>query len=241
VPTTSTATERKESTPARFSLRQRVALFLVGWAGYLAIRLIGPTLRWKLEIEEGGPAGHWIQPAIYVFWHRCVFAGTWWYRHRGGAVMTSSSFDGEYIARIIERFGYRAVRGSSTRGGVRALLRMHAIIEQGGSVAFTIDGPRGPRYLAKPGPVLLARNTGAPIVPFHVGLERAWVLNTWDALMIPKPFSRALLRIGRLIRVPAQADSTALARYHAQMQTALEQVRDFADQQVLVSSARGQA
>jgi lysophospholipid acyltransferase (LPLAT)-like uncharacterized protein len=157
--TTTPADAKRE--PTGFSLRQRIVLWLVSKIGYLAIRLIGPTLRFTESIEDGGPEKTHIDPGIMVFWHRCVFPATFFYRKRGIAVMTSQSFDGEYIARIIERFGFSAPRGSSSRGGVRALLGMHKIIDQGLSVAFTIDGPRGPMYVAKPGPVLLARNTSS--------------------------------------------------------------------------------
>jgi lysophospholipid acyltransferase (LPLAT)-like uncharacterized protein len=139
--------------------------------------------------------------------------------------MTSSSFDGEYIARIIEKFGYRAVRGSSTRGGVRALLGMHTEIEEGRSVAFTIDGPLGPLYVAKPGPVLLARNTGVPICAFYTAPERAWVLNSWDRMLIPKPFSRVSVRLGRYIDVTPNASREQLDQLHAAMQAALEKAQ----------------
>lgn len=228
--TPTTAEANSAGAEGRFSWRQRIALWAVSWAGFLAIRVIGPTLRFRVEVEEGGPPGGWIQPAIWVFWHRCVFSATWFFRDRKIAVMTSSSFDGEYIARIIERFGFEAVRGSSTRGGVRALLGLRKPLDEGRTVAFTIDGPRGPRYVAKPGPVLLARHTGLPIVPFHLAVSRAWVLNSWDAFMIPKPFARVLVHVGRMIDVPAaDADSTTLDRYHANMQAALERVRDYAD------------
>jgi len=142
--------------------------------------------------------------------------------------MTSRSFDGEYIARIISRFEYVPVRGSSSRGGAGALLEMHQMLEQGRSAAFTIDGPRGPRYVAKPGPVLLARNTGVRIVPFYIALDRPWVLRSWDGFMIPRPFSRALVRVGKAIAVPPDANDDALARYHAEMQSALDRVRDWA-------------
>jgi len=215
-----------------FTLRQRAVLWLVSMAGYLAIRIIGPTLRYQVSIEEGGPENEHFHPAIYVFWHRCVFPATYFYRHRGIAVMTSKSFDGEYIARIIERFGFPAVRGSSSRGAVRALLGMHKVLDKGASVAFTIDGPRGPLYVAKPGPVLLARNTGAPIYCFHIALEKAWVLKSWDRFIIPKPFSRALVRVGRLMHVPADLNSDALAAYHAEMQSELDRLRHFAEQQM---------
>ncbi len=217
----------------RFSLRQRLALWFISAAGTLAIRLIGPTLRYRVEIEPGGPPEPLLVPAVYCFWHRCVFASAYFYRNRQVAVMTSRSFDGEYIARIIQNLGFRAVRGSSSRGAVGALLGMHKEIEAGRTAAFTIDGPRGPRYIAKPGPVLLAKNTGAPIICFHLALENAWVLDSWDATMIPKPFSRALLRVSRLIAVSSDADPPTLERIHQEMQAALERVRDDADARVV--------
>src|SRR5213076_3191678 len=104
------------------------------------------------------------------------------------------------------------------------LLGMHKEIEAGRSVAFTIDGPRGPRYVAKPGPVLLAKNTKVPIVCFHVALDKAWILNSWDATMIPKPFSRAVLRISRMIHVPPGADAAKMDAIQREMQIALERV-----------------
>jgi lysophospholipid acyltransferase (LPLAT)-like uncharacterized protein len=223
-----------EKTPAQesLSLREKLLVWLVTWVGYLAIRLIAPTLRYSVSVEEGGPAEGNVYPGIYVFWHRCVFTATYHFRDRGIVVMTSRSLDGEYIARIIEKFGYGAARGSSSRGGVRALLAMHRDIEANRTVAFTIDGPRGPRYVAKPGPVLLARNTQVAIMPFHIAVERAWTLNTWDAFVVPKPFSRAMVRIGRLVHVPRDADSAALDRFHAEMQATLERIRDYADENV---------
>ena len=223
--------------PRGFNFWERLQLGLVTWAGYLAIRLIGPTLRYTVSIEEGGPADDRLHPVIYVFWHRCVFVATHFFRGRNIQVMTSSSFDGEYIARIIEKFGYGAVRGSSSRGAVRALLGMHTEIERGQSVAFTIDGPRGPRYQAKPGPVLLARNTGTPILPFHIAVEKAWLLRSWDRFIIPKPFSRVLVRLGRLLRVPREADSAAAADYQAEMQATLDRIRQFAEAQLPGSQA----
>jgi lysophospholipid acyltransferase (LPLAT)-like uncharacterized protein len=143
--------------------------------------------------------------------------------------MSSDSFDGEYTGRIIRKFGFVKVRGSSSKGAVRALLGMRREVEQGASVAFTIDGPRGPRYVAKPGPVVLARATGAPMVAFHIALENPWVLNTWDRSMVPKPFSRALLRISRKINVPENAGDEERERYHAELQAALDRVREFAE------------
>lgn len=224
-----------------FSLRQRLVLSLVSTLGYLAIRFIGPTLRFTVSIEDGGPPTEHFHPAIYVFWHRCVFPATWFFRRRNIAVMTSKSFDGEYIARIIEMFGFPAVRGSSSRGGVRALLGMHKILDKNASVAFTIDGPRGPRYVAKPGPVLLARNTGVPIMCFHIALEKAWVLKSWDRFMIPRPFSRAFVRLGSLMHAPRDLDSAGVNAYHTQMQATLDRIREFAEREMPGTEIREEA
>jgi lysophospholipid acyltransferase (LPLAT)-like uncharacterized protein len=230
--TASSVVEEKTEAKESFSWHERLLIWALTWIGYIAIRLIAPTLHYRVSVEDGGPPEGNVDPGIYVFWHRCVFTATYHFRKRGIVVMTSRSLDGEYIARIIEKFGYGAARGSSSRGGVRALLGMHRDIEAGRTVAFTIDGPRGPRYVAKPGPVLLARNTQVPIMPFHISLEKAWVLDTWDAFVVPKPFSRALVRIGKLIHVPAGADSAALEGFHAEMQATLERIRDHADEHV---------
>lgn len=215
-----------------YSLRQRIALWLISWAGFLAIRLIGPTLRFAVSWEEGAPGSLGKTPIIYSFWHRCVFPATYLWRELQIRVMTSQSFDGEYIARIIQKFGFVPVRGSSSRGAVRALLGMRRDVEQGWTVAFTIDGPRGPMYEAKPGPVLLARSTGVPMSMFHIALDEAWVLNTWDRFMIPKPFSRALMRVGREMVVPANASDAEMQEFHRELQASLDRVREFAEEHV---------
>ena len=159
-------------------------------------------------------------------------AGAWLWRKAGAAVMVSRSFDGEYIARTIEKLGFVAVRGSSSRGGATALLGLKGQLEQGIPVVFTIDGPRGPKYVAKPGPVLLSRASAVPMVAFYVALSDAWVLNTWDALMIPKPFSKALVRFSAKVQVPAEADDAQMAEFHRQLQGALERVTRFAEEHV---------
>jgi lysophospholipid acyltransferase (LPLAT)-like uncharacterized protein len=228
---------KKTADPA-FTLKQRFTLWLVTWVGYFGIRLIAPTLRWEASIEEGGPSTTMPDPCVYVFWHRSVFMATHYYRNRRIAVMTSSSFDGEYIARIIEKFGYKAVRGSSSRNAVRALLGMHTEVEEGHTVAFTIDGPRGPLYVAKPGPVLLARNTQVPIMPFYISAEKGWVLKSWDRFVIPKPFSRVHVRVGGFIHVPKGTSSEQSQQLHAEMQAGLDRVREYADAQFPQSNTR---
>lgn len=211
----------------KFSFKQKIALALISWAGSLAIRIIGPTLRPSFTYEPGTENEPRTRPAIYCFWHRCVFACGYLFRGHGIRVLTSRSYDGEYIARIIERLGFRAVRGSSSRGAVQSLRELQRELEQGQFVAFTIDGPRGPRYVAKPGPIHLARVTGAPIFCFYVAVERAWVLNSWDAFMIPKPFSRVHCYVRSPISLHANAEhDQALER----MQKELEEARHRAEE-----------
>jgi len=226
----STAVE--DSGDRRFTVLQRLQLWLVSWIVPAFLYLIGPTLRVTFSWEEGsiGSLDN-IHPGIFPFWHRCVLGAAWIFRHRNLAVLTSRSLDGELIARVIHRMGYIPVRGSSSRGGQRGLLEMHTLVTNGGGVAFTIDGPRGPRFVAKRGPVLLARTTGVPITAFYVAMEKARVLNTWDGFMIPMPFSRAYVRVARKIFVPADADFARLAEAHVEMQEALERITAYAESQ----------
>jgi len=216
----------------QYSLWQRMQFSLVAAAASLFIALVGRTLRIEFSWEEGsiGSMDN-VYPGIYPFWHRCVLGATWSFRHRNFAVLTSQSRDGEYIARVIRRFGYVPIRGSSSRGGQRGLLEMDSFVKNGGGAAFTIDGPRGPRYVAKKGPVLLARTTGVPITAFYVAMENTWILNTWDAMMVPKPFSRAYVRVASRIFVPPDAGDQQLAEAYQEMQAALERVTAYADSQ----------
>jgi lysophospholipid acyltransferase (LPLAT)-like uncharacterized protein len=230
--TTSPVANESSTQGRTYSLWQRFLLWLITWGGFLAIRLIGPTLRVGVSFEDGAPGSLDLRPMVLAFWHSCIFPATYIWRDLQIRVMSSDSFDGEWTGRIIRKFGFVKVRGSSSRGAVRALLGMRRELEQGWAVAFTIDGPRGPRFVAKPGPVLLARATGAPMVAFHIAVEKAWILNTWDRSMIPKPFSRALMRVSRQIVVPADADDSQKERFHAELQAALERVRQFAEANV---------
>jgi hypothetical protein len=218
-----------------FTFSERLKLWLISWAGYLFIRVVGATLRYQFIPEPGCLADEHAIAApgtIWCFWHRSVLPATYRFRNQGLAVMTSRSFDGEYIARIIQKLGFVAVRGSSSRGAVGALLGMRQQLEQGHAAVFTIDGPRGPRYVAKPGPVLLAKKTGAPINCFYVAVERAWILNSWDQMIIPKLFSRAVIYASSPIHVPADATDEQMSTLHQQMQATLERCRLKAEEAV---------
>jgi lysophospholipid acyltransferase (LPLAT)-like uncharacterized protein len=205
-----------------YTLRQRLAVRAAGLVFYLLIRALGSTARFRVEGWEHWDAACRNGPPVMAFWHEQIFLTTYYFRGRRIVVMTSQSFDGEYIARFIQRFGYGAARGSSTRGGVGALVEMARLVRAGCPAGFTVDGPRGPRRLAKTGALLLAKKTGRPVLPFAVTAERFWRLRSWDRLQIPRPFTRAVVRLAPPIRVPADADEHALEASRAELQRALE-------------------
>ena len=201
---------------------QRLAVRAAGLVFYLAIRALGSTARFRVEGWEHWEAAWRDGPPVMAFWHEQIFLTTYYFRRRRIVVMTSRSFDGEYIARFIQRFGYGAARGSSTRGGVGALVEMARLVRAGCPAGFTVDGPRGPRRVAKTGALLLAKKTGRPVLPFAVAPERCWRLGSWDRLQIPTPFTPAVVRIAPPIHVAADADDAALEAKRAELQRALD-------------------
>lgn len=237
--TTSDARETQAAPPSvhydtrlsQLSRWRRMQIPLIAGAVYSVVRIIGPTLRFEVlgwqHAERAYAAG---QRIIWPFWHRCIFPVLWWARGRGIVVMNTTNFDGRWTRKVIERLGYGTAQGSSTRGGLRGLAVMAKRLEEGKDAGFTIDGPRGPRYVAKPGPAMLARRTGCPIIPFHAGVERATTLEkTWDQFQIPHLFSRVVFFFAPPIYVPDGAGRELLEAKHAEMQRSLEQVRDLAE------------
>lgn len=210
---------------ASYSLKQRWLIRLADFAFYFLINLIGKTVRFETEDWENFEA---IEQAgklpIYTFWHNRIFLGTYFFRRRGIVVITSQSFDGEYIARFIQRFGYGAVRGSSTRGGVAALVEMIRLMRAGLPMGLTIDGPKGPKYVAKIGACLLAKKTGNPLMPFSVEAEKSWHLKSWDNLQIPKPFSRARVFIAEPVYVAEDTGEEELENKRRELQKSLDEL-----------------
>lgn len=139
-------------------------------------------------------------------------------------VITSENYDGEWIARIITKFGYGTARGSTSRGGPKALLQLVRDVKSKG-VAFTLDGPRGPAEVAQPGAVWLAKATGNPLLPFHAEAASAWTLNSWDRTLIPKPFATVAMAIADPLYVPRDADETALEDWRQRLQQSLAECR----------------
>jgi lysophospholipid acyltransferase (LPLAT)-like uncharacterized protein len=147
---------------------------------------------------------------VMAFWHCRILPATVYFRDRGIVVITSENFDGEWIARIITKFGYGTARGSSSRGARKALLQMVRDVRTR-PVAFTLDGPRGPARVAQPGAVWLAKVTGNPIIPFHLEAARHWTLNSWDRTQIPKPFATVAIAFAPPLQVAGDANDEALA------------------------------
>ena len=207
---------------SQYNWKQRIVIRLAGLLLYWLILLIGKTVRFTVVGAENDDPG---QPQVVCFWHNRIPIGTYFFRRRGIVVMSSRSFDSEYIARFIQRFGYGAARGSSTRGARAALIQMIRAVRAGRSAGFSVEGPPGPVYVAKPGALLLAAKTGAPILPFSVTLEHCWRLRSWDRIEIPRPFTRAIAVIGEPFQVASGTEPAELDRF----QRALEEVRDRGD------------
>lgn len=221
-----------EAGPRKFTLRQRIVLSMIVWAGSCFIRLLGPTLRIAVSYEDGAQKTLDERPLVASFWHSCMIPAVYIFRDMGIRVMSSYSYDGEYMGRIIRRFGFVAVKGSSSRSAIKALLGLRRALEDGWTVAFTLDGPRGPRHKVKPGPVALGRSAGLALTAFHAAVEKGIVLNSWDRMVIPKPFSRVLVRVGKLISVPTDASDEDLVRYTEELQATLDRVYAFSEEHV---------
>lgn len=186
------------------------------------VEALGATYGWREAGSEHfsavTQAGR--QP-ILALWHGRILAATLYFRDRGIVAMTSENFDGEWVARLMRRFGYRAARGSTSRGGARALVQLRREMAAGFPAAFTVDGPRGPARRVQPGAVWLASATGNPIVPFHIEASRFWTVNSWDRHQVPKPGSDVAVAIGEPIDVPPLADEAAIESWRETLERAL--------------------
>ena len=200
---------------------KRAQIAAISAAGVPIIAALGATLTWKVEgLEHLSFEGNGRRP-IMAFWHGRVLTATYYFRRRDIVVMISENFDGEWIARIIESFGFRTSRGSTSRGGRRALLQLKREMERGRPSGFAVDGPRGPARKAQPGAVWLAKLTGNPVVPFHMEASSYWNLKSWDRTQIPRPFSTVAVAVGHPIDVPVDADGATLEAKRVELEVAL--------------------
>jgi len=200
----------------RASRLKRLEAAAIAGVGYPLINALGHTLRWRVEGLERYDAivASGRQP-VMAFWHGRILPATFYFRRRGIVVITSENFDGEWIARIIERFGYGTARGSTTRGGRKAILQLVRDMRKGKPAGFTVDGPRGPARIAQPGAIWLARATGNPVLPFHLEASAHWTANSWDRTQIPKPYSMVALVVGEPIEVPRETADDGLEAVRA--------------------------
>ncbi len=189
----------------QFSLRQRIVLAVVPRLVWALLSIVGRTWRFETIAELGAtplPFGAGAGAEIFCFWHQCVLPCTFYFRRTGATIIVSQSFDGELIARTLELFGYKTVRGSSSRGAHEALLGLQQAIESGRPAIFTADGPRGPIYRTKSRPIRLAALTGARIGAFHLEPRSAWPLRSWDRFLVPMPFTRIAVSWSRWTQIP---------------------------------------
>jgi lysophospholipid acyltransferase (LPLAT)-like uncharacterized protein len=211
-----------------FSVTQRLALAIVPRLVWTLISLIGLTWRFEVIAEEGVTPLLWGLGAgaqIFCFWHQCVLPCAIYYRRTHATILISQSFDGELITRILNLFGFRAVRGSSSRGAREGLLGLKSILESGAPAIFTADGPRGPIYRTKMGPIKLAQLTGAPIGAFHLEPQHAWVINSWDRFLVPHPFTRIVVSWAQWTHVPANLPDEHFEEKREELNAAIERAR----------------
>ena len=212
----------------RFTLVQRLILAIVPRLVWALLWIVSPTWRFEVIAEEGViPVlfGQKPGPEIYCFWHQCVLPCTVYFRRSHAVILISRSFDGELITRTLRLFGFAAVRGSSSRGAREGLLGLKHIIETGRTAIFTADGPRGPIYQTKMGPIKLAQITGAPIGAFHLQPEHAWVMRSWDRFLVPKPFTRIVVSWAQWTHVPADLPAGDFEAKREELNAALERAR----------------
>ncbi len=206
----------------RLSFFKRCQVGAIAALGYPLLAALGRTLSWRVEgLQHFDAITASGRPPIMAFWHGRIMPATYFFRRRGIVVITSENFDGEWIARIIHRFGYGTARGSTSRGGQKAMLRLVRDMKAGKPAGFTLDGPRGPAGIAQPGAVWLARATGNPLLPFHIEASTYWRARSWDQTQVPKPFSTVALVVGEPMEVPRDADDERLELARKELQARL--------------------
>ena len=213
---------------SKFSFSQRLVLAVVPRLVWALLWIVSRTWRFEVIAPQGvRPVvlGEKAGPEIYCFWHQCVLPCTIYFRCSNATILISQSFDGELITRILELFGFHAVRGSSSRGAREGLLGLKEVIGTGTPAIFTADGPRGPIHRTKMGPIKLAQLTGAPIGCFHLEPEHAWTMRSWDRFLVPRPFTRIVVSWGEWTRVPSDLASEDFEPKREQLNASIEAAR----------------
>lgn len=202
---------------------------MAGFAGDAVIRSLMASVRFETENEPEHGLRINGKPVLGLCWHGHLLVFAFRQRGAGLATLISQSKDGEYIARVVQRWGFTVLRGSSSRGGSGALRSMVRVLRDGQSLAVTPDGPRGPRRRLKPGSLLAARMSGVPILPTAAAATRAWWLGGWDRFLVPKPLARVRLVYGQPRTIPRDADDADLARIGDEIETEMNALTERAE------------
>ncbi len=209
--------------PYSFTYSQKILLTTLPPIVSFALKTLLTLCKWKVFDKE-----HYDQTIetegriIVALWHEHILYGAYLFQGTHYHTLTSYSYDGELAARIVRRFGIEAVRGSSSRGGSDALKGLQNALEQQGCVGWTLDGPRGPRRIAKPGIAVLSARTKTPIVPMGAIVNKSWHLKSWDHFSIPKPFAKIYVGFGPAIPPPTSEDKEEIENTRKDVETALD-------------------
>ena len=206
---------------------------LLALIGSTILKALFLTIRLRLDDRCGISRNAFPEPCLLCFWHNRILGITLaFYRRypktlRGGVtVLTSPSKDGEILSQFVGAFGMGSVRGSSSRRGSQALRELVRLIRDGGDIAITPDGPRGPRYSLGPGVILLAQTTGTPIVPMHASFSRCFRMKTWDGFIIPLPFSTISVTVGEQITIPKDLGEVEFEQARKNLEDQLKNAAD---------------
>jgi len=207
-----------------FGIKDRFFLWLVSFVGPLLLWALGKT--WRITwvgnenlkaIRENG------RMVLYASWHKNIIPLAYFYRKQGIHILISEHRDGEFIARVVERLGFRPVRGSSTRGGSKALFEMSQVGTKGFDAAITPDGPKGPKHEVQPGTVIIASRATLPVVPVSACARPCWKLKSWDEFLIPKPFSKVIVRVAKPLHLPPKFEEAQIESLSQRVKESLDE------------------
>jgi lysophospholipid acyltransferase (LPLAT)-like uncharacterized protein len=221
----------EESASGRSAAKLPLRARLLGLAAWAVARLIGMTLRIHYEGQDRlEDLLRSTRGLIMITWHGRTLIPANVFRHRGFWVMISLSRDGEMQNCIFRRFGFRTVRGSTSRGGIRAALELARRLKEGGALAFTPDGPRGPTHKVQLGTLLLAQKSGCPVVPLGISARPRLLVKSWDRYMVPAPFARVVWLVGEPVEVPPDADDVLKERLAGELELAVNRLERRAEE-----------
>lgn len=211
-------------------LKEKIFFIVVPFVIRILLWLLGLSMRFKeCGALENSPHHKKNKNVIYAFWHSRILLSVYFFKNKKINVLVSINKDGEYIAKLIHKFGFTTTRGSSSRGGLKALVILKNVLKAGYDVAITPDGPRGPRQQVQMGIIQLAKITGIPIVPFSFDASRKKVLNSWDNFIIPAPFSKGVFVWGEPVIVSKDADKRTLGSKKEELEKELNRLTEEAE------------